>query len=251
METKIKFRDELKSFVRKRYDIEIDKLETINRSKAMTRFYVDAIKRFFNPSLVPVDIDDLDSCMIDGADDCGVDFFYRGDGTILIIQAKFRGYGVPETLDSVVSFAEVLRRLHPDTGKKYKKNQKLLEALSDVDWDHDAFQLAFVTLGRLGENLRAKEADGPTLGPELADLRDRCDFTLAEESDLNVELREALTAGETITEPIKLRFVTETRTLRGLSSRVRTGERCTSDLCGEAKLQKHIVLTPIVFVSLL
>ena len=61
METKIKFRDELKSFVRKHLDIEIDKLDTTARSKAMTRFYVDTVRRVFNPSLVPIDIDDLDA----------------------------------------------------------------------------------------------------------------------------------------------------------------------------------------------
>jgi hypothetical protein len=55
--------------------------------------------------------------------------------------------------------------------------------------------------------LRVKEQEGPTLGPGLEDLKDRCDLTLAEESDLNVELREAISAGEMIGEPITLTFV--------------------------------------------
>lgn len=207
METKIKFRDELKSFVKKGLEIDIDKLDPLRRSKSMTRFYVEKIRKVFNPALVPTDSDDLDHCIIDGADDCGVDFLSRTEGSVLIIQAKFRGFGVAEKLEDVVSFGEVLRRLHPDTGKKFRKNQKLLEALSEIDWDNDTFQLVFITLGRLGENLRAKEKDGPMLGPELQELKDRCDLTLCEESDLNVELREALSAGETISEPVRLTFL--------------------------------------------
>jgi len=207
METKIKFRDELKSFVRKHYETEIEKLDSVQRSKTMTRFYVDKVRRVFNPSLIPIDMDDLDACVIDGADDCGVDFLYRSDGAVLIIQSKFRGFSVSEKLEDVVFFAEVLRRLHPDTGKGYKKNQKLVEALGEIDWDNDVFQLVFITLGRLGSNLRAKEDDGPMLGVELEDLKNRSDLTLAEESDLNVELREALSAGETISEPIRITFV--------------------------------------------
>ena len=73
-----------------------------------------------------------------------------------------------------------------------------MEALADVDWDNDTFELAFISLGRLGPNLRAKEEEGPSLGPELLELKDRCELTLADETDLNVELREAISAGEMI-----------------------------------------------------
>lgn len=146
METKIKFRDELKSFVRKHFETEIEKLDAAQRSKAMTRFYVDRVRRVFNPSLIPIDMDDLDACVIDGANDCGVDFLYRSYGAVLIIQSKFRGFSISEKLEDVVFFAEVLRRLHPDTGKGYKKNQKLVEALGEIDWENDVFQLVFINL---------------------------------------------------------------------------------------------------------
>jgi hypothetical protein len=163
METKLKFRDELKSFAKQHLETDIEKLPPTKQSKAMTRFYVQRIRGVFNPGLVPTDPDDLDTCLVDGENDCGVDFLSRSDGTVLIIQAKFRGYGVNEKLDDVVGFCEVLRRIHPETGKKYKKSQKLLEALTDVDWDNDTFELAFISLGRLGPNLRAKEQEGPSL----------------------------------------------------------------------------------------
>ena len=200
METKLKFRDELKSFIKNKLELDIDKLDPTRRSKVMTRFYVERVRKIFNPSLVPTDPDDLDHCVMDGADDCGVDFLSRNDGAVLIVQAKFRGYGVNEELADVVYFGEILLRLRPETGKKYKKNQKLMEALTDIDWENDTFHLVYITLGRLGPNLRARENDGPMLGPELLDLNDRCDMTLCEESDLNVELREAVSSGETISE---------------------------------------------------
>ena len=207
MDTKLKFRDELKSYVKKELEIDIERLDTLKRSKVMTRFYVDKVRRVFNPALIPSDRDDLDTCVLDGADDCGVDFISRSDGSVLIIQAKFRGFGQSEKLEDIVSFGEILRRLHPDTGKKYKKNQKLMEALGEIDWENDAFQLVFVTLGRLGANLRAKEDDGPMLGAELRELKDRCDLRLAEEGDLNVELREALSAGGTLADPVRISFI--------------------------------------------
>lgn len=69
------------------------------------------IRGVFNPGLVPADPDDLDTCLADGENDCGVDFLSRSDGTVLIIQAKFRGYGVNEELDDVVGICEVLRRI--------------------------------------------------------------------------------------------------------------------------------------------
>jgi len=207
MESKLKFRDELKSYVKKVLDVDLDRLPPTRQSKAMTRFYVERVRRIFSPGLVPTEPEDFDACLIDGADDCGVDFISRGDGEVLIIQAKYRGYGVNEKLGDITEFCEVLGRIHPDIGKKYKKNYKLMEAVGDIDWDNDTFQLVFISLGRLGPNLRTKEEEGPTLGPALMDLRDRCELTLCEESDLNVELREAISAGEMITEPVSVTFL--------------------------------------------
>lgn len=206
METKIKFRDQLREWTKKSLDADISKLLPTRQSKAMTRFYAENIRRIFSPGLVPTDPEDLDTCLIDGADDCGVDFLCRGDGTVLIIQAKYRGFGVPEKLDDFSSFCEVLRRIHPDLGKKYKKNQRLQEALSDIDWDNDTFELVYITLGRAGANLRTREEQGITFGSGLEELADRADVTLSEESDLNVDLREAVSAGETVAQPISIRF---------------------------------------------
>ena len=81
--------------------------------------------------------------------------------------------------------------------------------MDQIEWDHDAFDLQFITLGRVGDNIRTREKEGPSLGPELASLADRCDLTLNDESDLNGKLREALSAGDSIIEPIRLRFLSD------------------------------------------
>jgi hypothetical protein len=207
MEQKTKFRDQLKEFVRKDLKVEIGNLPTIRQSKAMTRFYVEEIRKIFSPGLIPDDPDDLDTCVIDGSDDCGIDFLARADGTVLIIQSKFRGSGVHESLEEFASFGEVLRRIHPEVGRKYKKNQKLVEAISDIDWDNDFFELVYITMGRCGPNLRVREKEGPSLGNGLDFLEDRSQLTLNDETDLNGELREALSAGETISGQIPISFV--------------------------------------------
>jgi hypothetical protein len=208
MQIKVKFRDQLKEYVRKHFEAELGELLPARQSKLMTRFYVRGIQGVITPALVPSDEDDFENCVIDGPKDCGVDFLSRAEGMVLIIQAKCRGYGVSEKPDEFIEFCEVLKRLHPDTGSKYPKNHKLEEAIGDVDWENDSFELQYITLGRAGEAVRTRAEEGATLDhPALASLKDRCELTICDESDLNVKLREALSAGELIRDPIDLHFL--------------------------------------------
>ncbi len=207
MHEKIKFRDELKEYVKRTLRTDPGNLTPIRQSKAMTRFYVREILKSYTPGLIPSDEDDFENCIIDGSNDCGVDFLSRAEGTVIIIQAKCRGYGKPEKLDDLVSFCEVLKRLHPRMGAAYEKNQKLIEAIGDIDWESDFFQLHYITLGRAGENIQARVDEGPTLIPGVKDIEDRCELTLYDETQLNIRLREALSAGETIAQPVALRFL--------------------------------------------
>lgn len=121
METKLKFRDELKSFVKEHLEIDLERLSPTKQSKAMTRFYVQRITSIFNPGLVPTDSDDLDTCLVDGENDCGVDFLSRNDWTVLIIQAKYRGRGVNEKLEDVVGFCDVCGGFTRKPGKSTRK----------------------------------------------------------------------------------------------------------------------------------
>jgi len=207
METKVKFRDELKQYVRTTFQAELGNLPVTRASKLMTHFYVNQIQKVVTPGLVPSDEDDFETCVIDGPCDCGVDFLSRAKGMVLIIQSKFRGSGVLEKMEDFLDFCEVLKRLHPETGAKYEKSQKLLEEIDEIDWENDFFELQYITLGRVGDAIRTREDEGPTLNPKLTSVKDRCDLTVTDETGLNDKLREALSSGEMISQPVELHFI--------------------------------------------
>ena len=191
METKIKFRDEFKKYVQQTRDTDLDRLKPIMQSKVMTQFYLEKIQRVITPALVPSDPDDFEASVIDGSDDCGIDFLFRSDGMVLIVQSKFRGFGKNEKPDDVTHFCEALKRLNPVTGAGYRKNSKLMEAITDIEWESDFFNLQYITLGRAGESIRTRIEEGSALGTPLKSLEDRCELSLSDENDLNIKLREA------------------------------------------------------------
>lgn len=207
MDLKVRFREELRTYVKKTLDAEIGNLPAPRQSKAMTRFYAEEILRTLTPGLIPSDPDDLEACIVDGSDDCGVDFISRGDGVVLIVQAKFHGQDKPEKQEDFVHFCEVLNRLNPQTGKGIPKNRKLQEAIADIDWDKDYFMLHYITLGKAGEALKLRADKGLNLPPELHNLEDRYDLNFNDEKGLNFKLREAYSAEEAIAEPVTVRFV--------------------------------------------
>lgn len=82
METKVKFRDHLKEYIRANFQAEAGNLLPARASKLMTRYYVNAIQKVVTPGLVPSDEDDFERCVIDGPGDCGVDFLSRAEGLV-------------------------------------------------------------------------------------------------------------------------------------------------------------------------
>jgi hypothetical protein len=83
-----------------------------------------------------------------------------------------------------------------------KMKAALQEVVSDIDWESDYFYLQFLTLGKVGQNVRAKAEDGPHLPQQLPDIADRVEFQFSDESDLNEKLREALSAGESLDQEV-------------------------------------------------
>ena len=59
-------------------------------SREMARYYADKVLRRLSPDLVP-EADELDDCCFDGSKDCGVDFMFRQENRVLIVQAKYSG----------------------------------------------------------------------------------------------------------------------------------------------------------------
>src|SRR5579872_3732020 len=88
---KQRFRELFRDYVKNELQTPFDNLNDKQRSIWMSRFYADTVIRSLNPGLIPETEEDLDACIIDGSDDCGVDFLAREGNTVLIIQAKYSG----------------------------------------------------------------------------------------------------------------------------------------------------------------
>jgi hypothetical protein len=205
MDQKPTFRNALKDFVEATSDTPIDKLSTVQQSKIMTRFYIEELVRRLVPGIVPEDQEDYEACMIDGANDCGVDFLVRRDGRVFVVQAKYHARKYTEEADQFSHFADVLKRIAP-SAKNYKRNERLSDAIADIDWENDTFELHYVSLGKAADNVRAREKQGVSGLPDLHDADDRAELVLLDESDLNVRYREALFAGEAIMEEVPVLF---------------------------------------------
>src|SRR5262249_40202029 len=151
------------------------KLSNVMQSKLMTRFYIEEVVRRLVPGAIPDDEEDYEACMIDGPNDCGVDFLVRREGRVFIVQSKYHSKKQTEPPDWFSHFADVLKRIVP-SAKDYKRNQKLSDAVEDIDWDNDTFELHYISLSKASENLRAREKQGVSGTPGLQDEDDRTDL---------------------------------------------------------------------------
>ncbi|MFL6212035.1 MAG: hypothetical protein ACJ74W_24520 [Pyrinomonadaceae bacterium] len=146
------FRDELRDFTNRLCDLSFDRLNDFQRSQWMTRAYLELMLKVMNPGLIPEDIEDFDAAFTDGPSDGGVDFIARSEGHVLIIQSKYRKHGKDESEQEFDYFCNVLTRLHPILGNSHKLSFKVREIAFDIDWEHDTFDLQFITLGKVGDN---------------------------------------------------------------------------------------------------
>jgi hypothetical protein len=200
------FRSALKDFFHGRNESTFDSLKDFQRSQWMIRAYLELILRVINPGIVPEDPEDLEACLTDQAGDSAVDFFYRNEGHVIIIQAKYRSQGKSESEHEFIHFADVLRRLHPLAGKEFKVSEKIREKAAEIDWENDTFDLQYITLAKKGDNIIAIEKKGQSKVQFAEGLEDRVELTCYDENNLNERLREAVSAGQQILKPIKLRF---------------------------------------------
>jgi AIPR protein len=194
------FREHFRDYVASDLGLKFDSLNEVQRSKYMARFYAEKVIRSVNPGLIPTTEEELAACIVDGSDDCGVDFLSREGDTVLILQAKFSGHKKtghkkledPESFDF---FCSVLSRLFAGP-KKFKMNQKLKEARADIDWDHDSFLLHYITLAQPAKNSINQAAHGMHPVTEIPDLPERVGLELLDEQALNISLRDALSVRE-------------------------------------------------------
>jgi hypothetical protein len=204
------FRDFLIDWVQSNRKTSFDQLQPDQQSKEFTRCYVKEVISKLTPGLVPDDPDDIDEFLVDGPNDGGADFIYRSDGDpqgrVLIIQSKYRGRGKSEDPKELVSFAEILKRLYDASRGKKRFNRKVMEAISDIDWASDYFDMRFCTFGKTNDAMTDRAEQGPALIGEFADMADRVELALLDETELNKSLREALSADKEPDRPVSIRF---------------------------------------------
>jgi hypothetical protein len=200
------FRNYLIEDAEKRLKTKFGTLSDKIRSAEMTRFYIKTVVSKLTPGLVPDDEQEIDDYIVDGAGDGGVDFIYPTEGRVLIVQAKYRSTEKHESAEDLTHFCEVVSRLYETYKKKQKLNRKVTEALIDIDWESDYFELHYITLGKVSQALRDRAAKGPTVVKGLVDFEDRAELSLFDEQELNIKLREALSAGEVLDQSIDINF---------------------------------------------
>jgi hypothetical protein len=148
MERKEWFREHLNDWVKSRRKALFDSLSSPERSKEMTRYYVQEVVSKLTPGLIPDDFEDIDEYVVDGPNDGGVDFIFRSEGYVLIIQSKYHGNDKREDQKEVTHFCEVLQRLYDASCGKKVLTRKVMEVISDIDWETDHFDLRFCSLGK-------------------------------------------------------------------------------------------------------
>lgn len=169
----------------------------------LTEFYTKKVLAVVLPALVPEDDDAFESCMTDGSNDHGIDFIYRNQGRVLIVQTKYSAKGSISKED-IEACRCVLSRLHAASENGAGLNRSLREALAEIDWESDTFDVRFIALAKASTEIEklAKQGIIPVSG--LDDILDRSAFTLQCESDLNEMLREALNQEDYVNEEVSL-----------------------------------------------
>lgn len=204
---KPRFRQALIESAETRLGSRFDTLDANGRAKEMARFYIKSIVAKLTPGLVPDTEEEIDEYLVDGPSDGGADFIYPSEGRVLIVQSKYHSADKYEIAENVTHFCEVLSRLYDAYLKKQKLNREVMEALQDIDWQNDYFDLQFITLGKVSDPIRNRASSGPNQVNGLSELEERAELALFDESDLNVKLREALSAGEILDQDIVIQFV--------------------------------------------
>lgn len=173
-------------FIRARYGIELGSVPNdFQRSFYLTQFY---IREIHNELRTPISDDEIDAGFTDGAHDVGADFIYRDDGQVHILQSKYKKAGNGVTLEEIQHFQSILRRLR---SPEWRKNSRVKELLSDVDWKRDTFSLRFVALGPIENQAKLQEGEPLALPDDVPGLADRVSIEYLSESALTEEIRDA------------------------------------------------------------
>lgn len=165
------FRDYFRDWCEQTLKHSFDQLSDVQRSKLMSRYFAEQVLRPRNPSLLPFADEDIEACVVDGKNDCGVDFISRDAGLVLIVQAKYSGGKKAtkrprEEPPDFEYFRTALARLRGY--RNLQMAEPLREVVAEIDWETDRFQMYYITLRQLAAN--QEEAARMGIEPLLSKL---------------------------------------------------------------------------------
>ena len=128
------FRTALQEFCGEHFQTEYSKLSDNQRHEGLIRFY---LLQVYIPIKGDIDPDEIDAGIVDQPNDVGIDFIYRDNGQVLIIQAKNRASNTNEKPDPILSLQNIITRIHPDHGKDFKKARQLTDLVSEIEFDQE------------------------------------------------------------------------------------------------------------------
>lgn len=198
-----KFRHGLKRFVEHHYNEKEGNLSDNQRSEGLALFYLSNVFSKLNPGAIPDDPEEISTFIVDGKNDQGVDVIFGHDEHHYLIQCKYHGQKKTESEKEVLHFKEIFQRIHPEVGRDFTKNQRVLDAIAGINWKEDTFELIFISLSKETDNIRNYENQDilPIEHPDLRDIDDRSSFRFLSEADLNVEY-EDVTSNRTLTDVV-------------------------------------------------
>ena len=119
--------------------------------KSFLYFYTKEIAGYMN-SIYEDDLEDGFDC--DGKGDLGIDFLLRKeDGTLLVVQSKYKGHRTSLSSDDVANFFQVPQRVLNKTFINQHSNENMKFHLKDLNLD-DAIDFIFVTNDKITPRLK-------------------------------------------------------------------------------------------------
>jgi len=192
---KIKFRDELKPYAKGVLKLDFDSdMNDMQRSKMFLKFYIEKIHNVITSD--EINDDEFELGFVDRKDDLGIDWIRREDGTVTIIQAKFRGSGKVEDDLHIIEFKNLINKI---SSQRFHAHDDLAEILSEINYATDTFKLIFISLGKFSETAQREMNLTPVFHERLQskDIEDRFEIKYLDEVELNLELRNAKSLSNT------------------------------------------------------
>ena len=195
---KEQFKDRLIQWAERTLGTSFSNLNSFQQSRQMTMFFIREILEKLSPGLVPDDDGEIESSIVDGSGDGGVDFIYRTEeGIVVLIQAKYRGKDANESPEAVGRFCDLLDRLKLSCeGEQQSLNKGLIDIASQIDWSEDAFRMFYITTAKTTPAVKDRVDQGISAVHDFDEFEERVEFYYLDATLLNEQLREAISSAD-------------------------------------------------------